>query len=96
MRQPFADARKTGGRAIAEVAPQRQLRAWETGLRVVAAANLESDRENRQGGKAYGRTRECKAVMMRGKITRPLKLRSSVAEIRNPTIRNVPSFELSH
>ncbi|MGA2997025.1 hypothetical protein [Bradyrhizobium sp.] len=67
MLLPFADVRKTGGRAFAEVDPRRQLRACKTGFRVVAAANLESDRENRQGGKAHGRTRECKAGDDEGK-----------------------------
>jgi hypothetical protein len=65
--QPIADACETGGHAIPEVALQQQLRAWETGFRVVVVAILESDRENRQGGKARGRTRECKARDDEGK-----------------------------
>jgi hypothetical protein len=35
-------------------------------------------------------------VMMRGKITRTLKLRLGASEFRNLTIRNVPSSEFSH
>jgi hypothetical protein len=32
-------------------------------------------------------------VMMRGKLTRTLKLRAGATEVRNLTIRNVPSSE---